>query len=65
MQDDTAATTVALRVLMAILDRIKPDPTDVEELRKLAPECSDYPLDELACEVIERPLRKQTAATAL
>jgi hypothetical protein len=62
MQDSTVAMRTALRVLMAITDRAQPDPVDVEELRRVAPECSALATDELACEVVQRALQKRAVA---
>jgi hypothetical protein len=53
---------LALRVLTAINERKNPDPTDVEKLRKLAPEGANRPVDELACEVIQLALKKRSKA---
>ena len=59
MQDDMAAMTIALRVIMAITDRQLPTPEDIEELRRLAPLFAHMPADELACEVIQLALKKR------
>ena len=44
----------AIRVLTAIMDFQQPDSADVAVLQALAPECAGYPLDDLACEIIQR-----------
>jgi hypothetical protein len=54
VSDEFAAMETALRVLTAILDRVEPGSTDIEELQRIAPDCSDFPLDRLAREVVKR-----------
>ena len=49
-----ARMRTALRVLTAIMEFQQPDPPDVAVLQALAPECAGYPLDDLACEIIQR-----------
>lgn len=61
MPNSIAAMKTALRVLLAITDDANPDPDDIEELLKVAPEYSDLPFDELACEVIHRALEMRAA----
>ena len=56
MQYNLAAIKTGLRVLTAISDRAHPAPADVQELLRFAPECSALPVDELACEVVQRAL---------
>jgi len=63
MSDDISTMKSAIRVLMAITDRVEPTPTDVAELHRIAPECSDLPLDELACELVQRALKKRGRAS--
>jgi hypothetical protein len=63
MSDNISAIKAALRVLMAITDRVEPPPTDVAELHRIAPECADLPLDELACELVRRALEKRGRAS--
>jgi hypothetical protein len=58
MPDSTSAMKTASRVLMAVTDRAAPDPDDVEDLLRLAPDCSALPIDELACEVVHRLLKR-------
>jgi hypothetical protein len=57
MQNNNASMKTALRVLTAITDRMEPAPTDVAELHRLAPECPELSIDELATEVIHRALK--------
>ena len=64
MSNSMAAMETATRVLMAIVDRGKPEPCDVEELQKFAPECSDLPVDELACEVVQRAVKRRAAGVS-
>jgi hypothetical protein len=61
MEQSTAAMTVALRVLNAINERRHPQPTDIEELRRLAPASADMALDDLACAVIRRAIERLEA----
>ena len=61
MSDTMASIDTATRVLMAIMDKGKPEPCDVEELRRFAPDCSDLPVDELACEVVQRAVKRRAA----
>lgn len=50
----------ALRVLMAVaIDHVEPNTADVDELRRLAPDCRGYELDDLACEVIKRATQQR------
>lgn len=64
MQHAIEMMETALRVLKAILEKHDPAPADVAELRRLAPSLSDAPLDELACDVIQRALKGREAARA-
>jgi hypothetical protein len=54
MTDYVAAMNAGLCVLMAISDGVKPSPNDVKDLRRLAPEFADLPIDDLAFEIILR-----------
>ena len=54
MTDYVAAMNTGLCVLIAISDGVKPAPNDVKDLRRLAPEFSDLPIDDLAFEIILR-----------
>ena len=57
MQQSLKAMQLALRVLAALTENRYPDPQDVAELRKLAPEApQEFGVAELACEVIQRKL---------
>lgn len=62
MADNLAAMRTALRVLTAILNHAEPDPTDVAELYRLAPDRPGLALDELACEVVHRLHEKRANA---
>ena len=62
MPYNLAAMKTGLRVLAAISDDLNPAPSDVEELLQFAPECSTLPIDELACLVVQRALKKRAAA---
>jgi hypothetical protein len=46
-----------------MIGRVHPQEADVNALRKLAPDCADYALDDLAVEVINRALHKRGAAS--
>ena len=48
-------------MLVAIMDGVNPERLDVEELQRFAPDCSDLPIDELACEVVQRAVERRTA----
>jgi len=54
--DYIAALKTGMRVLTAISDRVNPAPADLEELLRFTPECSALPIDELACEVVQRAI---------
>jgi hypothetical protein len=59
---DTLRQTLetALRVLDAFSEHNEPELADVQKLKRLAPLMSlleDAPLDEIACDVIERALK--------
>jgi len=45
---------VAVRILMAIVEKRQPAPRDVRTLRRSAPLLSDLPIDVLACDVVEQ-----------
>lgn len=57
MPDHAAPMEVALRVLAGILNGVKPSPNDMYELLRIAPEGSDLPAEELACEIVQRVLK--------
>ena len=59
----TDVTVIALRVLTAIMEKLKPSADDVDELRRHAPELSHLAVDELACQVVQASLQ-QRASTA-
>jgi hypothetical protein len=65
--DELERPQTALAVLIACTEHCHPEPADVELLKKHAlPHEADLPIDELACEIIQRELgtRKAAAATA-
>lgn len=57
------AMEVALRVLQALTQSRDPDPADVAELRRLAPLLADAPIDEVACDVVQRGVKPKAALT--
>ena len=57
MEPSKAAMKAALRVLTALSERQEPAQTDVDELHWYAPPDSERPLDELACDAIQRALK--------
>jgi hypothetical protein len=60
MKRSLDAMVVALRVLHAINMKETPNDEDVEELQRLEPLLADTAeLDELACEVIQRALKRR------
>lgn len=59
--DSIAEVQVALRVLNAITAGVDPERHDVEELRGLAPDCPDLPVDDLAFEVVRRAVKRRAA----
>lgn len=59
MQQSVDAMTVALRVLTALTQQQYPDPQDLATLRELAPDAAVQSADELACEVIQRALKRR------
>ncbi len=50
---------VALQVLTAITDKSGPRRSDIEALLMFAPDLTKLPADELACEVIQRAMKRQ------
>jgi hypothetical protein len=57
MEPSKSAMKAALRVLTALSERQQPDPADVDELHWYAPSDRERPIDELACEAIQRALK--------
>lgn len=55
-------TEIALRVLMAVMEQVKPSSDDIDALRQLAPEWSDLAVDELACRVVKASLHHQVTS---
>jgi hypothetical protein len=54
---------LALRVLTALTEKRHPDPADVERLHTMAEASTrGLPLDELACEVIQKALKHRAEA---
>jgi len=49
---------LALRVLTAVNEYREPEPTDLVQLRRLAPDWASRPTDLLACEVIQRAVQR-------
>lgn len=47
----------ALRVLMAITERVPPSKFDAAKLRRVAPEHANCAIDDLACAVIKDAIR--------
>jgi hypothetical protein len=64
MQHGLDAMRAALRVLTSVTERQTPANEDLELLRAYVPEASNYGPDELACEVIQRALRKRSEVRA-
>ena len=65
MQQSLEAIETALRVLAAINAKYHPDPADVDALRAYAgPEPDGMGLDEFACEVIQKALRRRADVRA-
>jgi len=56
--DLPSAIELALRVLTAFNEHLEPEPADLEQLRRLAPEWAHRPADLLASEVILRAIRR-------
>jgi len=57
--EDLAALKLAVRVLTAVIGHHRPDSRDVEELYRFAPLLANLPIDELACEVVHRELKRR------
>lgn len=57
MKNTLEEMQVALRVLSAVCARTPPDPHDVEELKRIAPEQAHAQVDELACTIITRAIQ--------
>lgn len=55
-------TVIALRVLTAIMEKLKPSADDVDELRRRAPEWSHLAVDELACQVVHASLQQRASS---
>jgi hypothetical protein len=51
----------AARVLTSLIENHFPDPDDVAELRRFAPEAADKTIDELVCNVIQKVLKHSAA----
>ena len=51
----------AARVLTALIEDRFPDPDDVAELRRFAPEAAGKTIDELVCDVIQNALKQGNA----
>jgi hypothetical protein len=59
MSPSIDAMTTTLRVLTALNEKRDPDPTDIAELRRMAPELAGSPPDELACHVLQNALNER------
>jgi hypothetical protein len=64
MEQSLRAVQTACRVLTAMRNQKRPDPEDVEELRRLDPLMADMPLNSLAIEVIRLALKRVVALRA-
>jgi len=64
MEQAVETLRLALRVLMAIIDRRCPEPHDVAALQRLAPSGEPTPLDELACDLIQKAVQQRATARA-
>jgi hypothetical protein len=61
MQESLEAMTTALRVLTALTEKRQPSPLDVDMLRQYAgPQPDGIGLDEYACDVIHRAIRRRS-----
>ena len=54
MEKPLDAIELGLRVMTAINERENPEPADVEQLRRIAPDYAHCPVDVLVCEVVQR-----------
>jgi hypothetical protein len=59
MIESLKAMQAAVRVLTEMTEGREPNPSDVEHLRQYAPSLSEASIDDLACEVIYRGLRRR------
>ena len=65
MQQTLEAMETALRVLIAIIAKCPPEPADVDALRAYAgPQPDGMGLDEFACQVIQKALKRRIEARA-
>jgi len=65
MQAGLDAMKTALRVLTAITEKRQPDPADITLLRNYAgPQPQDIALDEFACTIIQRALKRRAEIRA-
>jgi hypothetical protein len=63
MQQSFDSMTTALRVLKAVMEKRHPDAADIAALRDLAvPQPQEIDVDELACEVIQKALKRRADA---
>jgi len=63
--DIDAALHAALRVLVAICGRTKPNAKDVTELQRIAPTYANLAVDELACKVVDAALEQRKKERAM
>ena len=61
MDPNFDAMMIAVRVLMALGEKVPPDSGDLDSLRGFAPSEAHLPSDELACEVIQQAIKRHTA----
>ena len=61
MQTSLDVMKTALRVLTALNQKLNPDPHDVQILREFEGGGNDSDLDVLACEVIQKALKRRAA----
>ena len=59
MQQSLEALETALRILSAINAKDHPDPADIDALRACWPQRDGVGLDEFACEVIQKALKRR------
>jgi hypothetical protein len=59
MQESLDAMKVALRVLTALTEKRAPNTPDVQALRQLAGDTGNSDLDDLACEVIQKAIKRR------
>jgi hypothetical protein len=63
-RDHIDVIKTALRILSAICERRLPDPADVAALRDYKPDLATLPVDDLACEVVQKFVRASSRRTS-